>query len=148
MSWVFIISLPLGGFLATRFGMPNVVMFTGLIGATLVGGFIPYTQIPFVTFLAFGILYAVSAPIVAAFSAEVLSPENRGPGLGIYYIWYYAGSAFLPVVAGQIRDATGTATGSVLFAIAMMIATIAFAGLFRLAQAAIPRRSPRSRLPR
>ena len=141
MSWVFMFSLPLGGYLATRFKMPNVVMFTGLIGATVIGGLIPYTDVPFVTFLLFGILYAVSAPVVAALPAEVLSPENRGPGLGIYYIWYYAGSAFLPAVAGHIKDTTGTATSSVLFGIAMMIATITLVGLFRLAQAAIPVRA-------
>jgi MFS family permease len=141
MSWVFVLALPLGGYLATRYKMPNVVMFIGLIGATVVGGLIPYTDIPFVTFFLFGLLYAAAAPVVAALPAEVLRPRNRGPGLGIYFIWYYAGSAFLPVVAGYVKDATGTAVASVHFGIAMMIATIVLVGLFRLAQAAIPVRA-------
>lgn len=135
MSWVFIFSLPLGGYLATRFKAPNIVMFSGLIGAIIVGGLIPYTNVPLVTFLLFGILYAVSAPVVASLPAEVLKPENRGPGLGIYYIWYYAGSAFFPVAGGYLKDITGTAASSVLFGVALMIATLVTVGLFRLAQA-------------
>ena len=138
MSWVFIFSLPLGGYLATRFKAPNVVMFGGLTGTIIIGGLIPYTNLPFVTFSLFGIFYAVSAPIVASMPAEVLSPANRGPGFGIYYIWYYAGSAFLPVVGGYLKDITGTAASSVLFGVAMMIATLILAGLFRLAQAYYP----------
>ncbi len=138
MSWVFIFSLPLGGYLATRFQAPNVVMFTGLVGAIIIGGLIPYTNAPFVTFLLFGIFYAISAPVVASLPAEVLSPGNRGPGFGIYYIWYYAGSAFLPVVGGYLKDISGTAASSVLFGVAMMIATLILAGLFRWAQAYYP----------
>ncbi len=138
MSWVFIFSLPLGGYLATRFQAPNVVMFTGLTGAIIIGGLIPFTNVPFVTFMLFGIFYAVSAPIVASLPAEVLSPGNRGPGFGIYYIWYYAGSAFLPIVGGYLKDVTGTAASSVLFGVALMIATLILAGLFRLAQAYYP----------
>jgi MFS family permease len=138
MSWVFVFSLPLGGFLATRFKAPNVIMFAGLTGTIIVGLLIPYTNVPFVTFTLFGILYAMSAPIVAAFPAEVLSAGNRGPGYGIYYVWYYLGSAFLPVAGGYLKDVTGTAASSVLFAVAMMVVTLMLAGLFRLAQVYVP----------
>ena len=71
-------------------------------------------------------------------ATEVLRPETRGPGLGIYYIWYFAGSAFLPVVGGYLKDITGTAASSVLFGVAMMMVTLILAGLFRLAQAYVP----------
>jgi predicted MFS family arabinose efflux permease len=138
MSWVFLFSLPLGGYLASRFRAPNVVMFTGLLGSVLVGGLILYADAPFVTFTLFGILYAASAPVVASLPAEILRPETRGPGFGIYYVWYFAGSAFLPMVGGYLKDLTGTAASSVLFAVAMMIATLILVGLFRLAQVYVP----------
>lgn len=140
MSWVFIFALPLGGYLATRYGIPNVVMVLGLAGAIIVGGSIPYTNAPLVTFLIFGAFYAFSAPVVASLPAEVLRPENRGPGFGIYYVWYFAGSAFLPVVGGYLKDVTGTAATSVLFAVGMMFATLVLVGLFRLEQARLARR--------
>jgi 3-oxoacyl-[acyl-carrier-protein] synthase-1 len=88
-----------------------------------------------------GLFYAASAPVVASLPAQVLRPETRGPGFGIYYIWYFAGSAFLPVVGGYLKDITGTAASSVLFGVAMMIATLTLAGLFRLTQACIPVRA-------
>ena len=138
LSWVFIFSMPLGGYLATRFQVPNAVMFTGLIGTVIVGGLIPYTNAPFVTFLLFGVFYAVCAPVVASLPAEVLSPGNRGPGFGVYYICYFAGSAVLPVVGGYLKDVTGTAASSVLFGVAMMVATLLLVSLFRLAQAYYP----------
>ena len=56
-----------------------------MIGSIIIGGLIPYTNVPLVTFSLFGILYAVSAPVVGSLPAEVLSPGNRGPGFGIYY---------------------------------------------------------------
>jgi predicted MFS family arabinose efflux permease len=141
MSWVFLFSLPLGGYLATRFRAPNVVMFTGLAGTVVVGALIPFTDVPFVTFTLFGILYAASAPVVASLPAEVLRPETRGPGFGIYFIWYFVGSAFLPVVGGYLKDITGTAASSILFGVAMMIATFTLVGLFRLTQAYVPVRA-------
>jgi predicted MFS family arabinose efflux permease len=138
MSWVFLFSLPLGGFLAARLRAPNIVMFTGLAGTVVVGGLILYTDVPFVTFALFGIFYAICVPVVAALPAEVLRPETRGPGLGIYYIWYFAGSALLPIAGGYLKDITGTAASSVLFGVAMMMVTLILAGLFRLAQAYFP----------
>ena len=127
---LFMFSLPLGGYLATRYKAPNFIM--------IVGGFIPYTGLPILTFALFGICCAVATPVVASLPAEVLEPENRGPGLGIYYIWYYAGSAFLPVIGGLLRDTTGISATSLLFAAAMMFASLALLGLFRFEQKRIP----------
>lgn len=138
MSWVFIVSMPLGGTLATRFQAPNVVMFTGLIGTIIVGGLMPFTDLALVTFLLFGVCYAVSAPVVASLPAEVLRAANRGPGFGMYYLWYFAGSALLPVAAGSLTDLTGTAASAVLFGVAMMLATLVLVILFRVAQARFP----------
>ena len=110
MSWVFLFSLPLGGYLATRLRAPNIVMFMGLAGTVVVGGLILYTDAPLVTFARFGVLYAAGVPFVAA----------------------------LPVVGGYFKDIIGTAASSVLFGVAMMMATLIPAGPFRLAQAYVP----------
>ena len=138
LSWVFLISLPVGGYLATRSRAPNRVMFAGLAGTIMVGGLILYTDMPFVSFALFGILFGVCVPIVATLPVEVLRPQTRGPGLGIYYIGYFAGSAFMPMVAGYLKDVTGTAASSLLFGIAMMAATLLLVCLFRMAQAYFP----------
>ena len=134
MSWVFLFALPLGGYLATRFAAPNIVMVAGLGATVIVGALIPYTSIPLVTFAVFGIAFAIAAPVIGSLPAEVLRQENRGPGFGIYQLWYFAGSAFLPVAGGTLKDWTGGATASLLFAVAMMFAALCLLGLFRSEQ--------------
>lgn len=134
MSWVFIVSMPLGGYLATRFGLANQLLFGGLIGTVLVGGLIPFTDWVAVSFLLFGVFFAFCGPVVAALPAQVLKVRNRGPGFGIYYIWYFLGTALLPVAAGALVDGTGTAASAVLFGAGMMLATLVLVIVFRVAQ--------------
>ncbi len=69
--------MPLGGYLATRYQAPTAVMFSGLTGTVIIGGLIPLTGATPVTFLLFGIFYAVSAPVVASLPAEVLSVDRQ-----------------------------------------------------------------------
>jgi len=134
MSWVFMFSLPMGGYLATHFKAPNRVMVGGLAGTVLVGALIPFTSMPYATFALFGIAFALATPVIASLPAEVLRPENRGPGLGVYYLWYYAGSAFLPAVGGLFKDVVGSAAASVIFAAAMMLGCLLLLGVFRVEQ--------------
>jgi predicted MFS family arabinose efflux permease len=71
---------------------------------------------------------------IASLPAEIMRPENRGPGFGIYYLWYYAGSALTPAVGGLLRDFSGTTQASVLFAVAMMFASLCLLGMLRREQ--------------
>jgi len=134
MSWVFLFALPLGGYLATRYKIPDVVVVSGLLVCVILGVLIPYTSIPVVTFTLFGIAYAIAVPVVSSLPALVLHPENRGPGFGIFQVWYFAGSAFMPIAAGFLQDLTGGATASLLFATGMMFAVLCLHGVFRFEQ--------------
>ena len=138
MSWVFFFALPLGGYLATRYGMPRTVLTVGYVATVIIGALIPYTTVPLLTFTLFGIFYAAAAPVLGALPAQILAPENRATGMGIYYIWYFAGSALLPAAAGYLHEATGTAEGPVLFAVTMMVLTLMLAYTVYFAQRARP----------
>lgn len=138
MSWVFLFALPLGGYVTTRYDAPNIVMVAGLGASVVLGAMIPYVGMPMVMYILFGIAVAFAAPAIAALPAEVLRPENRGPGLGIYYIWYFIGSAFIPVLGGWAKDLTGTAASSLLMGAVMLAACIVLLGLFRLEQRRLP----------
>jgi MFS family permease len=135
MSWACIFALPLGGYLATRYRMPNIVMFGGLIASIALGAFIPYLPAPQVTFLLFGIAFSLATPVVGSLAAEVLQPRARGPGFGIYYLWYFGGMPVMLALAGLLRDWTGLATVSVLFAVGLLSCCLALAIVFRLTQA-------------
>ena len=98
------------------------------------GGLILFTEWAVMSFLLFGFFYAICTPVVASLPAQVQRAHNRGPGFGIYYIWYFLGSALLPVAAGALADGTGTAASAVLFGAIMMLATLALVIVFRMAQ--------------
>ncbi len=133
MSWVFIVALPLGGWLATRFKIPNLIMVGGLSVATGLAALLPVVDTAMPMFLLHGFTYALAAPVVASLVIEVLRPETRGPGLGIYYLWYYAGSAVLPAAGGMLKDRLGT-DAAVLFAVAQLVGTVLLIGFFRVEQ--------------
>jgi MFS family permease len=139
MSWVFLFALPLGGYMATRYKIPDLVLVSGLIVCVIIGVLIPYTSIPVVTFALYGIAYAIAVPVVSSLPALVLRPENRGPGIGIFQLWYFAGSAFLPIAAGFIQNWAGGATAPLLFATAMMFAVLCLHGVFRFEQRRLAR---------
>jgi MFS family permease len=135
MSWVFIVALPLGGYLANRFKAPSAVMTGGLIASILLGAYLPLSPTPLLSFALFGFALALAAPVVAALPARVLAPDVRGPGFGIYYLWYFGGMPVLIALAGLLRDATGSATVSLEFAVAMLIVCLPMLAVFRFAQA-------------
>jgi MFS family permease len=134
MSWVFLFALPIGGFVATRYKIPDAVLVGGGAVCVVVGALIPYTSGPALTFALYGIAYAIAVPVVSSLPALVLKPENRGPGIGIFQLWYFAGSAFLPIAAGFIQTWTGGATAPILFAAGMMAAVLGLQGVFRYEQ--------------
>src|SRR5262245_29361821 len=135
MSWVFLFALPLGGWLSTRYKAANIVMVVGLVGSVVFGLAIPYAGFPSLTFALFGIAFAIATPAIASLPAEILRPDNRASGFGIYYIWYYAGSALLPPIGGFLKDSTGSASSTVLFSVSMMFASLCLLGLLRWEQA-------------
>jgi len=73
--------------------------------------------------------------VVAALPARVLAPEARGPGFGIYYLWYFGGMPVLIAAAGLLQDVTGSATASLEFAVALLVACLPMLAVFRAAQA-------------
>ena len=134
MSWVFFFALPLGGYVATRYKIPDAILVSGVVVCVVIGALIPYTSVPALSFALFGIAYAIGVPVVSSLPALVLKPENRGPGIGIFQVWYFAGSAFMPIAAGFMQDRTGGATAPILFATGMMFAVLCLHGVFRYEQ--------------
>ncbi len=134
VSWVFMFGLPLGGYLGgrsagARFGADRV-MLAGLVACTACVAAIPFTGLDYLTFGGFGFAMAVSAPIIAALPGQVLRPESRGLGFGIYYLCYYVGNAAFPALAGRLRDATAQPAAPITFSVLLMAASLACVVLF------------------
>ena len=106
--WVTVASVPLGGLLAERTGRPNTIAVVSAVVAGTTLALMTVVDVPFVFVAAFG-LGIGGAGAIMAMSAQALSAENRGPGLGLFYTWYYVAMAIGPVVAGKGRDITDSA---------------------------------------
>jgi MFS family permease len=135
MSWVFIVALPLGGYVANRYEAPDAVMIGGLVAGIVLGAYLPFAPAPLLSFALFGFALALATPVVATLPAQVLPPDMRGPGFGIYYLWYFGGMPVLIALAGWLHDGTGSARAPLAFAVAMLVAGALLLALFKSAQA-------------
>jgi predicted MFS family arabinose efflux permease len=136
-TWLGIGTVPLGGYLAQRWGCPNLVMAVSLTAAVAICAILPWAESPLLPFIAFGVFaWAPAGPIMALVS-ETLSADNRAVGMGVFYTWYYAGMGVLPPLAGLARDLSGSPDAPVYFASAMMLCALGCVSLFRLHRRAV-----------
>ena len=133
-TWLAILGVPLGGYLASRWRHPNalIVLSTVIGGAAVLA--IPFTSAYVVCFSLIGLILFLPAGIMAALPIEVLRPENRATGLGLFYTWWYAGVAGLPPIGGWTYDVSGSPAAPILYAAALVFLTLAALLLFRLCQ--------------
>ena len=136
--WVTLISVPLGGRILELLGhvAPSIAV-TLLVSA---GAIVAISQgmAPEVWFIVLGIFSGIPAGALMALSAEAVSAGNRGPGLGIFYTWYYAGMTVGPTMAGWTRDVSGSVAAPLLLAAAMMVLVVLSVGVLRFLQAVWP----------
>jgi len=136
--WTAMISVPVGGRLLQSVKRVTPALVALLLGssATLVviaGGTWPQASL-----IVLGIIAGIPAGALLALSAEAVSRENRGPGLGIYFTWYYLGMTLVPGIAGALRDASGSAKSPLLMAALLMAVVVACVLTLRVLQARWP----------
>ena len=138
-TWVALVSVPLGGFLAERFGQPNAVMalcFLAVAGAIAA---LPFGLAPAPGLALIGLLFGPPAGLIMKLPTEVLQPRNRASGMGVYYACYYAAMALVTPLAGLLRDTAGYDAAPLFFAAGLMVASAGVLFVFR----AFQRRAPR-----
>ncbi|MDP6665869.1 MAG: MFS transporter [Dehalococcoidia bacterium] len=130
--WVTMFSIPLGGYLAEKIGRPQItiMMFASLLAVTI--GVFPYLAIPAILSMLFGAMIGPPTGPLVALPSDGLRPENRGPGLGVYYTWSYAAKAIGPAVAGAGRNITGSASTPLFIGAGLFASTVLFVVLFQL----------------
>ncbi len=95
------------------------------------------TSVPLLVAL-FAVTYLIGnippGPIVAL-ASEVLRPEARGAGMGIFYTWLYAGLAVGPMLGGYVLDVSGEPASSLYLVALLSLLTIVALAIFRALQA-------------
>jgi MFS family permease len=132
-SWATVATVALGGLLFDRIGHATALMITSLavlgLSIMLLPGASSFALIAFI-----GAVGGLPTGAMIALPAEVLRPQSRGPGMGVFYTWSYVGNALLIPMAGYVRDLTGDPGAPLTFAGALEIAAIAALVLFRFFQ--------------
>jgi predicted MFS family arabinose efflux permease len=133
VAWVLIIAVPLGGVLIDRIGYATAVMLASFVAFGLSAMLVP--RAPSAALMAFiGVVAGLPVGAMMVLPSEVLRPQNRAAGMGVFYTWYYAGMALLTPAAGILRDASGAPGAPLLFAGALEFAALAVLVLLRLSQ--------------
>jgi MFS family permease len=134
ISWISIGSMPLGGWLTDRTGWINIFIIGGVILNALFIVLLPFLFSVLGCILLFGLTFGAWPGAIMALPSQVLSPQGRSTGFGVFYMLFYGIMAVLPPVAGWLRDFTGGATAPVLFGGALMALTLVALAGFRILQ--------------
>ena len=107
LSWLLIAVIPLGGYLADRMGNKDLLFWGGCLAAAAAIAMVPVMG-PVELWVVLSAILGFTVGMVMALPGEVLSPESRATGLGLYFTIYYTGTGILPAIAGWIQDSTGS----------------------------------------
>ncbi|MGY8957012.1 MAG: MFS transporter [Alphaproteobacteria bacterium] len=130
----YMIAIPLGAWLSERWARPNLVMVGSFaIGAVAVA-LVPYVSDPLVLFVAAGIFIGIPTGNVMALTVEVVRPENRNTGTGLYYSVHHIGLTGMPILAGWMVDITGDAAIPMIVGGVATAFAIVMLGLLRMVQ--------------
>jgi predicted MFS family arabinose efflux permease len=121
IGWVLIPLIPFTGLLVERVGRPSAFMAGGFLVAAAATSALPFMNAPLIAFWILAIAIAVPAGLIMALPAQVLRPESRGGGMGVFFTCYFVAMATLPAAAGLARDLSGSAAAPALFAAAMTL---------------------------
>ncbi len=128
--WICMISVPLGGFLIHRIGHGHAVTAVTCFIAAWALALLPSGLWPVGLSAILGLVIGPPAAAIMALPAEALSLKNRASGLGLFFTVHYSLIAVGPVIAGYLRDLTGTASSAAFFGAACFAAVLPLQLLF------------------
>ena len=133
LSWLVIVSIPIGGYISDRTGRSDLLFWGGCLVSAAAIAMVPIGG-PFSVWITVSAVLGLTVGPVMALPGHVLSAQSRGTGLGVFYTLYYLGTGCLPAFAGWLQDMTGSAAAVVWFsALCLLIAPIPLL-CFRLLQ--------------
>ena len=135
VTWIVIPSIQIGGYISERLRRPNLIVTISFTGIGLGMWMVPYGSNPYVSFIWLGLILGPAVGIITALPAEVLQPENRAAGMGLYYAFYYGALSVLTTVTGFSRDFSQNPAAPLLFGGMLVLIAIIIFALFRMLQA-------------
>ncbi len=113
-----IASVQSGGLIVQRYGHANLVVHSSLAALVLALIALLTSDTPLPWIIASGLVAGLPAGVFVSLPGEILRPESRSTGMGIFFAIYYAGIAVVPPIAGGVSDRTGSTAAPIWIAIA------------------------------
>ena len=133
-SWATIGSVTVAGYLFDRAGRVLVWLVLAGIASAAICLALPLWEPAVLWIVLFGIASAPAVVGVLTLPGEVLRPESRATGFGIFYTLLYLGFALLPPVAGYLLDATRSAAVPLWFSGLLWLSIVPALLVFRWLQ--------------
>ncbi|MGK7870956.1 MFS transporter [Falsiroseomonas sp. E2-1-a20] len=133
MTWLSVASVQAGGLIAQRFGRRTLLLLSGTI-AWGIGLLILPLAPPVPVLLIIGLMMGLPVGVVMSLPSEVLRPESRATGMGLFYTALYVGHFSLPPIAGWLLDLSGSPAVSLAFGGMLVLTIIPMSAVFRAFQ--------------
>lgn len=115
LSWVAMVTIPFGGYLADRTGKGGLMFWGGCFLSGFAIAMFPLGGPTMVWLMLSGAIGLTVGPVMALPSG-VLSPGSRATGFGVFFTIYYIGMSGLPALGGWMLDRTGSPSMVMWFA--------------------------------
>ena len=129
--WVTMLSVPLGGLITDKLGRPTLLIVTGSLVAAGTVLLIPVLGHAVLAFCLVGFVIGAPPGGLMALLPRALPPERLATGLGVFYTVFYVMMAATQPAAGLVRDVVGDPAAPIVFAAAVMAATVIGLAIFR-----------------
>ena len=103
----FVLGVQAGGLLLKRSAQPDLICYAALGGWGVAILALSSGTAPLLWVVLAGVLGGLPAAALVSLPAEVMRPESRSAGMGIFFTVYYLGCAVLPTGAGVLYDRAG-----------------------------------------
>lgn len=123
-----------GGAIVHRTGRADAVVYVGYLGALLATVGLLVAPHPVFWLALAGAGGGLGAGVLSALPSEVLRPQCRSVGMGLFFTVYYAGVTVFPALAGRMTGWVGTTVAAMLLAAALLAGCIGSYAAFRRAQ--------------
>jgi len=107
LSWLIVATIPLGGRLADRRGWGDRLFWGGCLVAAGAIAALPLGGAP-ILWIAIAAALGLTVGMIMALPSEILAPESRATGVGLFYTLYFLGTALHPAFAGWLLEVSGS----------------------------------------
>ena len=133
------IAAPVGGLLSDWSGRRDLLIGVGLVGGTfaILASLVMPVSLLMATFALGGCVFGLAAGLIMSLPSQVLAPEVRSFGMGVFFTVYYALMMVAPAIAGGMAERSGDAGVAFVLGAAMLVICLVGLVLFRRAAARI-----------